>query len=558
MPAQVLRYIRRRASQMAYNSVLYNWSLRGGAPERLAFRPLDPWPGDAEAGKHLCEGALLFDGASLPIAEHGWEPEGISPAWLAHIHGFSWLRDLRALNSERGMTAVAATHAKIMIRSWNDYYMRWDPQTWRMDILGQRLAMWLSCYEFFSAVEFMGEGEEEDFQDQFFDSVMRQGRHLSRCFSTDAREGCMGPGRFVAAKGLLYAGIAFEGCEGWAEQALKVIEAEIDEQIAGDGAHKSRGPKALLQILQVLLDVRMVLQAAAYPLPETIQHAIDRMGPALRFFRMNDKHLALFNGTQEGDEEVLDSVLRQAAPRGKTLSSLPCIGFERVTLGRTSLIMDCGAAPAWPYDAKAHAAPLAFEMNYGRERLFVNCGSHPVDPLWQDALRASAAHTALSLDARNACEIKPSGHFARKAQKVKAIREDLKNAVLLEASHDGYVPLNGFTHKRRLYLSDQGQDIRGEDVLSAAAEPSKPVDVAVRFHLHPKVMVSLIRDGEEALLRMPGGVGWRFQHMGGYMALEDSVYMGEGCAPRKTKQLVIYGQITDKKAQIKWALKKEG
>ena len=34
----------------------------------------------------------------------------------------------------------------------------------------------------------------------------------------------------------------------------------------------------------------------------------------------------------------------------------------------------------------SHAAPLAFEMSYGRERIIVNCGSHPTNPEWQDML----------------------------------------------------------------------------------------------------------------------------------------------------------------------------
>lgn len=558
MPVQVLRHIRNRASQMAYNSMLYNWSLKGPVPERMAVKPVDAWPGCMETGRHLCEGALMFEGAQLHIGAQGWEPEGVSDAWMAYMHGFSWLRDLRALSCERGMGAVAGTHAKMMIGSWCEHYQSWHPQSWRMDIMGERLAMWLSSYEFFSAVEFFEAGDEEYFQDVFFDSVMRQARHLSRCFAHDTREGCEGVGRFKALKGLLYAGIAFEECESWVSQALAQLEIEIDRQIAGDGAHRSRSPAQLLTVLQILLDIRTALRAGDHPLPEKIQHAIDRMGPALRFFRYNDKHLALFNGGQEGQAEVIDSVLRQAGVRGKVLNGLPCSGFEKLTLGRTGLMMDCGPAPEWPYDAGAHAGPLSFEMSYGRERLFVNCGSHPVDPGWQDALRSTPAHTGLSMDARNACEIKPSGHFARKVQHPSVLREDLKNAVLLEASHDGYVQLNGFTHKRRLYISEQGHDVRGEDVLQAQADPARAIDVAVRFHLHPKVMVSLIRDGQEALLRLPGGVGWRFHHSAGHLALEDSVYLGEGTQPRKTKQLVIYGQTVEKEAHIKWALQREG
>ncbi len=558
MPVQVLRHIRNRASQMAYNSMLYNWSLKGPAPERMVVRPVDAWPGSAESGQAICDGALMFEGAQMPFGPHCWGLEDETPAWNAHLHGFSWLRDLRALSASRGMSAVARTYAKMMIQSWNDYYMSWHPQSWRMDVMGERLAMWLSAYEFFSVVEFIEPEDEEIFHETFFDSVMRQARHLSRAFAHDTREGCQGIGRLQAIKGLLYAGIAFEGCESWTEQALKHLDIEIDRQIAGDGAHRSRSPATLLKALQILLDIRMALRAADTSLPEKVQHAIDRMGPALRFFRYSDKHLALFNGGQEGDGEIVDSVLRQAGVRGKTLSSLPCTGFERLTLGRTSLMVDCGQVPDWPYDKGAHAAPLSFEMSYGRERLFVNCGSHPVDPAWHEALRNTPAHTALSLDARNACEIKASGHFARRVQNPTALREDLKNAALLDVSHDGYEALNGFTHKRRLYLSEQGHDLRGEDVLSAQVDPVQPVDVAVRFHLHPKVMVSLIRDGEEALLRLPGGVGWRFHHSSGHLALEDSVYMGQGVHARKTKQLVIYGQAHEKQAQIKWALQREG
>ena len=129
---------------------------------------------------------------------------------------------------------------------------------------------------------------------------------------------------------------------------------------------------------------------------------------------------------------------------------------------------------------------------------------------------------------------------------------------MLEAAHEGYVALNGFTHKRRLYVSDQGQDIRGEDSLTAQHDPQRPIEAVIRFHLHPKVMVSLIREGQEALLRLPGGVGWRFHHSGGELALEDSVYLGEGKQIRKTKQLAVYGQITQKQARILWAVQREG
>jgi uncharacterized heparinase superfamily protein len=136
-------------------------------------------------------------------------------------------------------------------------------------------------------------------------------------------------------------------------------------------------------------------------------------------------------------------------------------------------------------------------------------------------------------------------------------RNESKDAILLEGSHDGYVPLNGITHRRRLYLSREGHDLRGEDSLTCSTGLGKPAEVALRFHLHPRVQVSLIQDGAEALLRLSGGAGWRFSHGGGRLALENSLYLGSGAQPRKTKQLVIHAPMDSDFAQIKWALQRE-
>ncbi len=564
MPLQVLRQLRKSASQMAYNSLLYNWSLRGSVPDRLVVKPVDPWPGDAEAGRSLCgppspeHGFGAAGGDQIDLCDEVgraedftgagcWEPVGIDRAWLEHMHGFTWLRDLRALGG-----AAARKAARDMIESWAGRYSGWHAMAWHPGITGERVAMWIALYEVFGA------SASEGFQDIFFESVIRQARHLSRALPGDAE----GIDALKAIKGLLYAGLAFEGCEAWIEQALDALKTEIEKQILGDGAHVSRSPAQLLQALQILLDVRMALSAGGYPLPEKIQHAIDRMGPALRFFRYADKHFALFNGTQEGPknggQDFVDCVLGQANVRGKNLQSLPCAGYERMSMGRTLVMFDCGRSPDFPYDVRAHAAPLAFEVSYAKERLFVSCGTHPDSEQWQETLRATAAHNTASIDYRNACEIREDGHMARKVRNVVPLREESKEAMLLESSHDGYVPLNGITHRRRLYLSGKGHDLRGEDIFTSSIGSGITHDVAIRFHIHPRVMVSLVRDGQDALLRLPSGIGWRFHHTGGVLALEDSIYLGEGSRPRKTKQLVIYGQMSEDIAQIKWAVQREG
>ena len=122
-------------------------------------------------------------------------------------------------------------------------------------------------------------------------------------------------------------------------------------------------------------------------------------------------------------------------------------------------------------------------------------------------------------------------------------------AVWASASHDGYAPNFGLTHRRRLWLSADGLDLRGEDTLEGG-----PKGVfAIPFHLHPDVKASLIQNGGAALLRTPGAVAWRFNIGGGRLELADSVYLGHG-AVRRSEQLVVTGPAVDG-APLKWALR---
>lgn len=540
----LIHHLRRRAGSLACDNPLYNWSLGGGTvPETLSFTPADSWPGNAEAGRWLCGGAFALDGEQLAMHGDCWEPDGVGAAWLAHMHGFAWLRDLRALGGD-----APRKQARDMIGSWISRYRNWNGAAWAPGLTGRRVANWIALYDFYGA------SAGHEFQQHLFSSLIRQARHLSRSLPAAAE----GLEKFYDIRGLAFAGLAFSGRQHWLEQALDLLQQETPRQILPDGGHISRSPQILCDTLKIFVDIRAALLAAGFPVPEQLTHTIDRMAQALRFFRYPDRGFALFNGTQEGDAALIDAVLTRANGRGKILSALPFSNYQRIAQGRSILMADTGAPPAWPHDRQAHAAPLAFEFLYGKERIFTSCGAHPLDDQWRDSLRATAAHNTLSLDHRNAGEIREGGHFGRRPHNVTVERQDAPDAALLECSHDGYVPLNGITHRRRLYLSDHGHDLRGEEMLSCATGLSRPAEIALRFHLHPRVQVSLIRDGAEALLRLPGGAGWRFHHTGGLVALENSIYLGTGTRPRKTKQIVIHGVMEGDIARIKWALQREG
>ena len=518
------------ASDLACHTPFYDWTLNAQeVPERLVVKPVDAWRGDAEKGQDICSGRFEYAGGCFSLYGENWNPVGADLKGLEYVHSFIWLRHLRTLGGQ-----MARTQAMELTRSWLRQHERWQALAWRPDIVATRLCMWISHYEILGASL-----DDEEFQDLFFAALMRQSLHLKRTMVVGAE----GIAAFRMAKGMVYAGLALEHRE-WVNEALIFLTACLDEQILYDGGHVSRAPDKLLSSLQILLDIRLALSAAGAPVPDSVEDAIARMVPAVRFFRYQDKRFALFSGTQKGNADYIDTILAQSGVKGRAIHSLPLSGYEKIVHGRGAVVMEVGSREQ---ASAAPVSPLAFEFCYGKERVFVSCGNHPSCPNWQHALAQISAFNAVSIHD----ETVTSWHIEME-------RYEEKHATMIEAQHDGYAPAHGISHSRRIYLAEKGQDLRGEEFLQAALVPLQPLDVAVRFHLHPDVQVSLVQEGAQALLKLRTGSGWRFVHSAGVLSVEDSVFMGEGSMPRKTKQLVIRGNISDREALIKWAMRKEG
>ena len=295
-----------------------------------------------------------------------------------------------------------------------------------------------------------------------------------------------------------------------------------------------------------------LLQAGQTQPPAALSNAIERMAPALRVLRHGDGGLALFNGSREESGALVDLVLTQAGRGGRGPSALTDGGFHRLQAGRSVLIVDCGAPPPHGVDRYAHAGTLAMELSIGRDRMIVNCGAFPAGPpVWRDAARATAAHSTLVIADHNSSELRPDG-LGRRPVDVKAQRQEANGAHWLEAHHDGWLKPFGAIHRRRLYVSESGEDIRGEDVIEAA----QPQPFTLRFHLHPDVQASMQQDGEAVLLRLRSGGGWRLRADHARLSLEESIYLG-GAEPRRTEQVVLVGRA-DGPQQVKWAISKVG
>jgi uncharacterized heparinase superfamily protein len=515
------------------------------APAR-AFRDL--WPGDAARGARLLRGEFETAGTARPLrlglgGAEGWDAASGSPAWRAAAHGFAWMRDLRALGTD-----AARLHARALTADWLSRGAE-EAVADAPEVIGARLSAWLGHWDFFAATA------EDQFRRAVMTRMAQDARDLSAALPAEAEH----RGALAALKGAMAAAIALEE-DAYLQRAARFLPAEIERQFHPDGGHVERSPAMQLLALQDLIEIRNLMHGAGVEPPPHLAALLDRAAPALRLFRHGDGGLALFNGTREEPPAILDLVLTQSQSRGRPPASLPDTGFQRLAAARTLVIVDCGAPPAGRRepapgglprgaDRFAHAGTLGFEMSVGRDRLIVNCGAAPAaDSDWRDALRATAAHSTLVLSDTNSSELRPEG-LGWRAEVVEADRQESNGAQWLEASQDGWLRQFGVRHRRRLFLSQSGDDLRGEDLL----EPERDVQIpsfVVRFHLHPAVVASLQQDETGVLLRLPSGVGWRLRAQGARVAIEESIHLA--AEMRRSQQVALHAEPGA--TSVQWAI----
>ncbi|PCJ58935.1 MAG: hypothetical protein COA65_07145 [Rhodospirillaceae bacterium] len=525
--------------RLLYGNPLYFIFLTGRTPRRLNGIPPDPWPGDRERGEAILQNTFPFLGTTIRAKTNLWNRDDVDTRWLAELHGFAWLRDLRTIGTD-----TARRRARDLVLDWIAHNRFWHPTSWRADVLGTRMAAWAGHGDFLCA------GAPDSFRAIFLTSFARQARHLHRV----APGHLQGPSLFAVAKGLIYAGAVSAKHEFALQNGLQLLEKELPRQIYPDGGHILRSPEVQLAVLRDLAEIRALLMATHREVPDILQSATDRMGVMLRFFRHGDGGLALFNGTCEGESWLIDMVLGRADAQGSPPESTPYAGFERLVAGRTLLLFDVGVPePAPPGTQQTHAGTLSFEMSCGKERLVVNGGAYVGNKdAWRDPIRSTAAHSTVTIDDKNSSEILSDGRIGRRPHRATCCRDEKDGNIWIETSHDGYQALFGRTHHRRLYLSANGEDFRGEDCL----EGEKGSKFDIRFLLHPNVSASLARDGVTVLLRLPKGGGWKFQAVGGVINLEKNVYLGDAREMHHSEQIVVSAPLESNAVRVKWTFKR--
>lgn len=552
LAARVLGGPARWLRRLGYRSLFYSLRLRGSFPLKLLASPDDPWPGDGAQGAAMLAGDWRWGGYGVKAATPPFDDAVAPDNYRAWLHSFRWLRDLAAINDTRRAIKVAEP----AVRAWLDQYAAYDSFSWRSDLIGERLIYWATYAPLILS------GNDLVYRSKVLNALARQARHLAR----SAHRAEDGLPRLNAIVGLMYSGLLLPGGEDRLARGEALLEEALAHLVLADGGFATRNPSDIPGCLRLLIALRGVYRQRAAAAPACLQLAIDRMVPMLKGLLMADGALAAFNGARAGKARDIGLILDLAECDGKAIENAAHSGYQRLARGKTVVVLDAGPPPAEPLSAKAHAAPLAFEMSVDGQRLIVNCGGcHESDGLPRDITwmtRATAAHSTLIVNDTNAARIMADSRVGRGPQRLEWTRREADGGLWLDAAHDGYAKRFGLIHRRRLYITPDGQEVRGEDIvlpgggrwrLPWLGERASRFDL--RFHLHPLIEATPTRDGHAAILRLPDKQGWMFRVAGPAISLEDSLYLEEGGRSRKNRQLVVSGTIDALPLTVNWSIK---
>lgn len=546
------------AMRRFHSSSLTSWRLAGPVSSELLIAPQDIATADATRANDIYTGYFSFAGYTVNTGAHSpFEMMDAPPAWQRRLHEFGWLRHLRAAE-----TSVSRTQSRLYVADWIRLNNNIKSLPWEVGCTARRVIAWL-CHS-----PLLLEGCEHGFYRDFMRSLTRQVRFLRlSAGNTEA-----GMPRLIVAIALSYAAISMAGHRSFVRNSVKRLDGELKSQILPDGGHVSRNPDAVITLLMLLMPLRQAIIARDIVPSDILMGSIDRLMPALRFFRMGDGTFAHFNGMGDTRSDLVGTLLLHDDAGGAPVLNATHSGYQRLTGGDVVVLMDTGKVPPPSLSHEMHAGCLSFELSSGMERIVVNCGhcDEKKSSVGGDDIakltRLTAAHSALSINEESSCCFISNKSLSRMIgpsvisgpTKVEVDRSLNEQGMSLRAEHDGYVRPFGLKHQRSVALSSDGLAFSGQDILSRrdGTNPHANDDnrFHIRFHLHPNVK-AVLSSTRTVELTLGSGQRWLFNCLSLDVNLDETISFSDVYGMKRASQIVIEGKVSEH-STVDWAFQK--
>lgn len=359
------------------------------------------------------------------------------------------------------------------------------------------------------------------------------------------------------AKALVYAGLFFQGIEAeeWLNCGLKILEAEVEEQILSDGGDFERSPMYHSIILEDLLDLKNIFRTYGYDTLFEWEEPCIRMRAWLKAMTHPDGEIALFNDAAFGigpSYRDLDAYFARLGLPCKESSSrpltyFPATGYVRCDVKGALLLLD--VAPIGPdyIPGHAHADTLNFEFSLFGSRVVVDSGTSTYEKnAERQRQRGTAAHNTVTINEEDSSEVWGGFRVARRARPFGLKIAESEGEIRVTCAHDGYRRLSGKpVHHREWILSHNNLTIR--DQISGTFRTA-----VGRFYLHPEICLEINSSANQGQFLLAKGEKITWEIKGGEVRVVDTIWCPSFgvCYPNKCLEVVFQG--SESSAQFSW------
>ncbi len=419
------------------------------------------------------------------LAQTGWDNPAIEKLWRYNQHYFD---DLNATGA-----ATRTTWHQNLVTRWVAENPPGKGTGWEPYPTSLRIVNWVKWW--------VAAGEADP---AALHSLAVQVRWLRQRLERHL----LGNHLFANAKALVFAGLFFSGKEAddWLACGLKILAAELPEQVLEDGGHFERSPMYHALALEDVLDLLNLARAAgpSRPVAESVARLCEPYSPRmlhwLRCMCHPDGDISFFNDSTQGIAPVTVELERYARAMGVVagrpephgVQTLADSGYVRASFGPMVALLD--VAPVGPdyLPGHAHADTLSFELSLQGQRVVVNSGTSrygtSVERLQE---RGTAAHSTVVVGNVDSSEVWSGFRVGRRARPF----DVAVTSSSVHAAHDGYCWLPGSPVHRR-YWQFQDDALLIEDKVDGGR-----LGAVAYFHLAPGHELQSVEEGGWLLLR---------------------------------------------------------
>ena len=329
-----------------------------------------------------------------------------------------------------------------------------------------------------------------------------------------------------------------------------IVEAQIDKL----GMHKSYNILEHTKFINNLNEIKNIFLFFDINESTVFDNLILKMTSILNQYFHHDGTIPLFNGSNNVyTKNINNSINKENYLKKREFVNISN-GIAFYSDKNKKVFFDVVQPNRDKISSNLNAGTLSIEISGFGEKIFSNCGASESFGGNPEYLRYSAAHSTIVLQNTNISEIKEGNPHKKFPQSVVFRKDEEEEFEIFEGSHNGY--LNKFNKiiKRKLMIYKKANKIIGEDSFIAYKNINRRHVFHIRFHLADGITHNFTNSKKNIILKTKLNNIWLFKS-GMELIVEDSILVDNNIT-KPTKQIVIKGIITEKKAIKKWSLEK--